>query len=82
MESVFYVGGRRAVFSSRFDNGNLRRVELGPGQEFLLTPGLDNEGSDYEGLASNWFHFSVAGLLGPAKFRVRNLQILWPLVPP
>ena len=63
------------IFSSKFDNGNLLKVEKGPGaHEFYLWTAGDNYGTlnaRTDG-TNAWFHFCVSGM---AKGITLKLQV-------
>ena len=63
------------VFSSKFDNGNLLKVEKGSGtHEFYLWSASDNYGTPnvrFDG-TNAWFHFCVSGV---AKGVTLKLQV-------
>eukprot|EP00756_Hemistasia_phaeocysticola_P022584 Hpha_TRINITY_DN15843_c7_g8::TRINITY_DN15843_c7_g8_i1::g.187641::m.187641 len=67
------------AFSSKFDSGNLARVEVcegGNGNEFSLWTAADCEGTPYENSNRSWFHFRVSGGTAGRQvtFHIRNLN--------
>jgi hypothetical protein len=52
------------TFSSKFDNGNLARVERLPNNNysFKIWTAPDNMGADFQSKHCAWFHFFVTGL--------------------
>ena len=72
--NVFELNG--LLFSSKFDNGNLLKVEPGSTpNEYLMWVASDNYGTDYSRSdgTNAWFHFSVARV---SKGTTLHFQIL------
>lgn len=61
------------TFSSKFDNGNLGKVERIPNKsfEFRVWTAPDNMGTEYQSKHCAWFHFVVSGLPRGCVLRIQ-----------
>ncbi len=62
--NVFSFPELGVTFSSKFDNGNLARVERAgnSSSSFRIWTALDNMGTEYQSKHGAWFNFNVTGL--------------------